>query len=491
MDVGQQLIVAADKSLGEVQALVENNSDIDVNYADKYGETPLMNASRSGRDDIAQYLLEKNADINLRFLDKGGWTPLMFAGYFGHLSLVQLLVLNGADPKLETNKGESVLNTVPCMNVTQEEVINALNRGLQERGDNETMVFEEGSFSPKNEERFERITANADTVESLVRFQDLYQGTCGDFEQKPEGTILKQVTMMIEREIPCDILMLSGRRVANGADKNPEQLTDPQIFPLLEVLGHAFPNSPFVTIDLSFNTIKNQGAKAIAVYLTQTLSLERLNLRGNNISEVGASKIAQALYGQSTLKHLDLSCNPIGDEGVSKIAETLLGNNSLTSLNIGNTDMGQVALVKIATALNINETLANLNLTSPLLFSKQEETTISIAKALGTNTTLKSLSLAKHNLQDHGAGWLSEYLALNRTITSLDLSCNKITQTAVAEFARMMGTRETPLKINLNSNNLNRRDMDEILESIEEGSKSAINTVKYNSTDEIHSLVSA
>ena len=86
------------------------------------------------------------------------------------------------------------------------------------RGDNSLEFEAEVSSSPvaaspKASERMERIAASADTIEALTHFQDLYEATCSDFEQPAEPTIVKQVRMMIEREIPCDLLMLSGRRV--------------------------------------------------------------------------------------------------------------------------------------------------------------------------------------------------------------------------------------------------------------------------------------
>jgi len=239
---------------------------------------------------------------------------------------------------------------------------------------------------------------------------------------------------------------------------------------LFEVLGHGFPNSPFKTIDLSYNDIRNSGAKAIAVYLTQTSTLTSLNLAGNAIGQLGCQKISQALYGQETLRSISFNTNPIGDEGICKLAETLMENHTLTNVDLGNTDMGVLAVIRIANMLSSNNTLTSLNLDNPLLHGAMEDTTIHLSKALGSQHTLKKLSLSKHRMKDHGANWMSEYLERNDGITEIDLSCNRMSATGVASIARGIANRRLPMKINFDNNLLRGTEHDDILDVIEESS---------------------
>lgn len=86
------LIVAIrDKSLKAVDFLL-SNKDIDVNLANKSGETPLMMASIEGELPVVKALvLQKKADVN-----KAGWTPLHYACTTGKLEVAEFLVANGA-----------------------------------------------------------------------------------------------------------------------------------------------------------------------------------------------------------------------------------------------------------------------------------------------------------------------------------------------------------------------------------------------------------
>jgi len=65
-----------------------------VNSRDGEGNTPLINASRFGFNDVATYLAEHKADTN--FVDRSGWTPLMYAAWGDNGPLAQMLISHGA-----------------------------------------------------------------------------------------------------------------------------------------------------------------------------------------------------------------------------------------------------------------------------------------------------------------------------------------------------------------------------------------------------------
>ncbi len=62
---------------------------------DTYGLTPLHEAARTGRMDIAELLLANKADVNAA--DNDGDTPLHQAAELGHKDVVALLLANKAD----------------------------------------------------------------------------------------------------------------------------------------------------------------------------------------------------------------------------------------------------------------------------------------------------------------------------------------------------------------------------------------------------------
>lgn len=382
----------------------------------------------------------------------------------------------------------------PCMNATKPEVAAAVEVGKNLLGNPPDILksraaeFQdhldaESEALKKRAEAYTQISSTASTTEALSQFKQLYSRTCKDFHQEPVEFINEAIDKLISGEVPSHTLGL-------GRNSLEPKVVDSQLFPLFEVLGHGFRNCPFTTIDLSYNKIRNSGAKAIAVYLTQTKNLTTLNLSGNNCEQLGIEKLATALYGQGTLTVLKLAKNPVGDVGMAKLADAMLGNTKIVEADLSDTDLGTVTLMKIASVLRADPQLAKLNIASPNLYSLEEETTIAIAKSLGQNTTLVELNMSFHGMQDHGAGWMSEYLRKNFTLNSLDLRCNKITPTGVASLAASIARRQTPCVIALDGCHLKCREHDEILEAIALADEE--NTpmkVEFSSDWEAHSLV--
>jgi len=86
------LFLAVKDNSAKVIDYLANLPSIDVNLANKSGETPLMIASIEGNLSVVQFLVAiKKADINTP-----GWTPLQYACTRGHLEVAQYLVANGA-----------------------------------------------------------------------------------------------------------------------------------------------------------------------------------------------------------------------------------------------------------------------------------------------------------------------------------------------------------------------------------------------------------
>jgi Ran GTPase-activating protein (RanGAP) involved in mRNA processing and transport len=268
-------------------------------------------------------------------------------------------------------------------------------------------------------------------------------------------------------------------RLRGNVECQDKRISDEAVFPLFEALGHGFAVSPFTSIDLSYNMIRNYGAKAISVHVQQTQSLESLNLCGNEIGRMGCEIIAEHLQHNHSLLSVNLNTNPIGDVGLVKVADMLLVNNTLEALDIGHTDMKQNALVKIAIALRNNTSLRLLNVDSPLLNSLQEQTTIHFARALRENSTLESLSMAKHGIRDHGAKWLAEALKLNSTLQAVNLSCNRIGTSGVAALAEALLARATPCIINLSSCPLRGQELTEINDVVNRDNRDDVSTVTF------------
>lgn len=152
-----------------------------------------------------------------------------------------------------------------------------------------------------------------------------------------------------------------------------------------------------------------------------------------------------------TLKELNLAENCIGDVGAYSIACALRANKSLTILNLRETGIQLRGIQHICHALLENCTLESIDLSSnnyivgydksaESVWCKHDEGLMALSHVLSSNKTLKSLSISQqsltemhiiefeqygHDAQNFGFFFLFESLKRNETLTHLDLRGNE------------------------------------------------------------------
>ena len=110
-------------------------------------------------------------------------------------------------------------------------------------------------------------------------------------------------------------------------------------------------NSSIVSIDLSYNDIKDSGVERLVYHLNKNNKLQHLNLRGNKITAVGANHLRRLIANDHpTLTSIELSRNPLKDEGV----HVFLSSLTVTMEHIGLrwVDMTSSSFPIIPTSLN-------------------------------------------------------------------------------------------------------------------------------------------
>jgi ankyrin repeat protein len=108
----QPLLRAIEESYGaSVVKTILNDSSVNPNVQTRWGETPLILASRLNNLKVVRELL-KHPDINPNLADYGlGDTPLTITAQIGNLAIArELLKHPKTDPNITTQRGESPLN---------------------------------------------------------------------------------------------------------------------------------------------------------------------------------------------------------------------------------------------------------------------------------------------------------------------------------------------------------------------------------------------
>ena len=85
-----------------------NFREIDINYKNKYGITPLHLAAEHGHIEIAELLIENGANVDAK--NNGNVTALHLAAQNGHTGIVSLLIANDVDIDVKISDGRTSLH---------------------------------------------------------------------------------------------------------------------------------------------------------------------------------------------------------------------------------------------------------------------------------------------------------------------------------------------------------------------------------------------
>ena len=176
-------------------------------------------------------------------------------------------------------------------------------------------------------------------------------------------------------------------------------------------------NTRITDLNLSYNTIGSEGAKAIADSLPST-SITRLNLSSNGIEDEGAQAIAQSLPSTSILS-LELRNNAIRGGGAQAIAHSL-PSTSIFLLDLSSNAIGSEGAKAIAHSLP-STNISLLELSGNAI---RDTGAKAIAQSL-PSTSILSLDLSHNAIEDEGAKAIAQSLP-STSIFSLDLSHNAI-----------------------------------------------------------------
>lgn len=193
-------------------------------------------------------------------------------------------------------------------------------------------------------------------------------------------------------------------------------ITDRGAILLAKGLSHG-PNGRLRSLDLSSNTIENDGLKAIAAAAALS-SLRELSLRNNRFDADGVSHVATLLLNGTagSLRKLDLSGNTIGDSGVAWIGKAVQSPLcQLEELLLTNTRISNRGIEILATALENNTHLKRLTLDGNHPGVDRRGARFFVHCLAEYNKTLVTLTVLHRTYDNHLLNdKLDEYLECNR-----------------------------------------------------------------------------
>ncbi len=193
--------------------------------------------------------------------------------------------------------------------------------------------------------------------------------------------------------------------------------------------------------------------------LQNNLQLQLLVLQSCSIGDEEVKSIVEALFQHQRLTSVNLSKNHITDLGSKHLIDFLTGKPSITSIDLSfNHQVDNTAVAHWARLLRQSTTLNNLNLNNNNLGNKAFEL---LGEALASNAYLKTIGLCDIG-GDYGDNDISSFLhalGTNSSLTSLDLSYNKLRQDDIALLAETLRANKTLTELNLAGTSLDDKDI--------------------------------
>lgn len=187
--------------------------------------------------------------------------------------------------------------------------------------------------------------------------------------------------------------------------------------------------STLTSLDLSKNSLCDDGAACIAAFITHHGTLSALRLDGCYVGEAGAASLARALRRNASLRLLSLACNTVRAGGAGQLARALRCNGTLLELYFQDNTVGADAAKEFADMLYENTSLHTVDLSNTHIVSGRSGAAIkALCSSLRRNTSLRVLHLRNNSLTDDHALDLAHALRENRGLRTLDLAGNAISQ---------------------------------------------------------------
>ena len=237
-------------------------------------------------------------------------------------------------------------------------------------------------------------------------------------------------------------------------------------------IGGLICNSSLEVLDLSYNEVGDNGARAIADGIVTRKGLKHLNLSHNLLQDSAIAELAQCLHA-SSLHTLNISGNQFGCGGACGLARAIGEGISLNTLDLSDNSVGDDGLASVCRALP-NAQLETLRLRAIGISAlkclgsvlKQEShiqvldlsrngigsSCAHIAEALKSNTSLTHLILQENRIGDTISSLLAHALSKNKTLRKLNLRHNRIKDKGAQDIAKALFQNSNLQSLDLASN---------------------------------------
>ena len=271
------------------------------------------------------------------------------------------------------------------------------------------------------------------------------------------------------------------------------------------------------TLNLSGNSIKDEGFILLCKGLNGNNNLINLNISNNEIHDKGLKK-GLDLITSCKLDSLNISYNPILNNGLKKLTHSLKNFQNLHKLNVSNCSFEFPGFQYLINGIQFIKRLEYLNVSGNNLKSKnfekikicfqtfgikylnmskcklENETAYILGECLQGNESIKNINISENKIGDEGFKSFMELFSSNNSIEVFDCSINLISDLTAKDFIKNMKFNRCLKKINFYDNQL-KNEMGNLFIEILESNKTLIsinlllNRIQMKTMDEINRIL--
>ena len=215
-------------------------------------------------------------------------------------------------------------------------------------------------------------------------------------------------------------------------------------------------NKTLERLDLGANTVSSGGARYIGEMLKSNTTMVDLNLANSTIRHPKSIRhLQEALIENKTLRSLNLSHNNgrklirVG-QGLPCMASVVTGNDSLSNIDLSH---NLVSLARVARTLRQNSNIRYLGLDNVGLVDNAAHLRL-LCDALTESHTLEHIQLAQNGIDDSHAVTIASVFARNESITKIDLSSNLMEGVGMTALASALSHNRRLQTLLLESNRI-------------------------------------
>ncbi|MDP2435075.1 MAG: hypothetical protein Q8P67_04985, partial [archaeon] len=209
-------------------------------------------------------------------------------------------------------------------------------------------------------------------------------------------------------------------------------------------------------LDLCKQVVGPQGIEPLLMAMMSTSQVKRLLLGNNIVGDGGAEAIARFIEERkdSPLVCWYIAGNEIGPHGFERVCQALAHDTKVNSLWLKRNPLSPAGMVPLRAMLAINQTISVIDLVNCGLLDEGVANLLPALMGPGRNRSLRHLYLGTNGITEKSAPLIAEFVQDHCELESFYLSLNRLGDKGVAIIARALQRNRCLRRISFASNRI-------------------------------------